>query len=279
MSEATGDPGPSSAYYSRFASLPHANVRAPSPPSSPLLGSTATAQEVLDAEAEQSLYALLNLSTDASDSEIRDRYRALASTYHPDRQRDAASRAAAHRQFTLIQRAYEVLTDPGRRTIYDLYGEEGLKTSWEVGPRNRTRGELRDHYARQFYAKRQIEAEELVQSKGAMTVALDGRFALLPRRAWPPQWQDKLDHGLVARVQRVGISRLVLRHSFETALSENTQLVLQGTAVAKDGQGGANIIGTIKHQYSPRLWGEVGCNVVAPRVVTAKGTWTIDETR
>ena len=35
-----------------------------------------------------------------------------------------------------------VLTDPNKRIIYDMFGEEGLSTSWEVGPRLKTPQEV-----------------------------------------------------------------------------------------------------------------------------------------
>ena len=37
---------------------------------------------------------------------------------------------------------YSVLTDPNKRIIYDMFGEEGLSTSWEVGPRLKTPQEV-----------------------------------------------------------------------------------------------------------------------------------------
>ena len=36
-----------------------------------------------------------------------------------------------------------VLSDPKRRTVYDLLGEEGLKSDWEVGQRLKTNDEVR----------------------------------------------------------------------------------------------------------------------------------------
>lgn len=35
-----------------------------------------------------------------------------------------------------------VLTDPNKRIVYDMFGEEGLSTSWEVGPRLKTPQEV-----------------------------------------------------------------------------------------------------------------------------------------
>lgn len=35
-----------------------------------------------------------------------------------------------------------VLTDPNKRAIYDLFGEEGLKTKWDVGLKYKTAEEV-----------------------------------------------------------------------------------------------------------------------------------------
>lgn len=37
-----------------------------------------------------------------------------------------------------------VLTDPNRRAVYDLLGEEGLKTKWDIGPKYKTAEEASD---------------------------------------------------------------------------------------------------------------------------------------
>jgi hypothetical protein len=55
-----------------------------------------------------SLYAVLGVSPDASDEQIRRAYRQLATVYHPDKTRDPSMREEASRMFTQIQEAYEV---------------------------------------------------------------------------------------------------------------------------------------------------------------------------
>lgn len=165
LSKYMNEPGPSSAYYRRFAQQADGPIRPPSPPGSPLLPPTQTTAQFLDSEAEDSLYAVLNVEHDASLAELNDKYRALAAIYHPDKQPDDVRRRAAHDRFMEISRAYEILTDPGKRAIYDLFGEEGLRTSWEVGPRGMTPAEMKAHYQRQGDTKRRIDVEALVNSK------------------------------------------------------------------------------------------------------------------
>lgn len=72
----------------------------------------------------QSYYDVLGLSKDASEDEIKEAYRDLAMEYHPDRNPDKEN---AEEKFKEISEAYDVLSDPEKRKIYDRYGKEGLK--------------------------------------------------------------------------------------------------------------------------------------------------------
>ena len=45
--------------------------------------------------------------------------------YHPDKNQDDAE--AAKNQFQKIANAYETLSDPDKRRIYDQQGEEGVR--------------------------------------------------------------------------------------------------------------------------------------------------------
>ncbi|KAK8854909.1 hypothetical protein IAR55_003648 [Kwoniella newhampshirensis] len=265
------DPGPSSTYYRSFPSTADGPIRPPSPPTSPILTSNSLPPHPL----ERDLYALLNLPRAASDAEIRDRYRSLATVYHPDRQRTEQNRASAHARFTEIQRAYEILTDPTKRTIYDLFGEEGLKTSWEIGPRVKTPEEMKRWFTSQAYEKRSMETEALVKPKGDIEVVLDARAVFLSKKFF--REPEKIRHDPLSRVLRTRPGRVVMKHSFETPISPTTQVVWEGQALARNGRGGANLLGTVKHQFSPRLWVEGGTTLMQPRVRRFKGTFTVDE--
>ncbi len=69
-------------------------------------------------------YDILGVSSNASEDEIKEAYRDLALEYHPDRNPDKEN---AEEKFKEISQAYDVLSDPEKRKIYDRYGEEGLK--------------------------------------------------------------------------------------------------------------------------------------------------------
>lgn len=78
-------------------------------------------------------YTVLGVEPSASADEIKKAYRKMAMKWHPDRNLD--NKAEAETMFKEIQTAYEVLSNPKKKEIYDRYGEEGLK---EGGPPGRS---------------------------------------------------------------------------------------------------------------------------------------------
>lgn len=75
-------------------------------------------------------YEVLGVSRNATLDEIKAAYRRLAKEYHPDRNPD--NRAQAEEKFKELSEAYEVLADPEKRRIYDMYGHEGV--AGQFGP-------------------------------------------------------------------------------------------------------------------------------------------------
>ncbi|KAF9468107.1 hypothetical protein BDZ94DRAFT_1247201 [Collybia nuda] len=73
--------------------------------------------------AAADLYKALDLHKSASEKDIRHAYKKLSKKYHPDKNKDPG----AEDRFVEIAHAYEVLSDPTKRKIYDRHGEEGLK--------------------------------------------------------------------------------------------------------------------------------------------------------
>jgi molecular chaperone DnaJ len=64
-------------------------------------------------------YALLGVSRGADEKEIKSAYRKLARKYHPDVN---PGDKAAEAKFKEVSEAYEVLSDPQKRKLYDQYG-------------------------------------------------------------------------------------------------------------------------------------------------------------
>ena len=67
-------------------------------------------------------YEILGLERGASDDEIKRSFRKLAQQWHPDVNVDPDADA----RFKEINEAYQVLSDPGRRQQYDMFGRAGV---------------------------------------------------------------------------------------------------------------------------------------------------------
>ena len=79
----------------------------------------------------ESYYQILEVEKSASGEAIKKAYRKKAMKYHPDRN---PGDAEAELRFKEAAEAYEVLSDPQKRRIYDVYGKEGLRSSGYRGP-------------------------------------------------------------------------------------------------------------------------------------------------
>ncbi|KAI9758666.1 MAG: cytosine deaminase [Chaenotheca gracillima] len=69
-------------------------------------------------------YDILGVAPTASDAELKTAYKKGALKHHPDKN---AHNPAAAEKFKDLSKAYEALSDPQKRSLYDQYGEEGLE--------------------------------------------------------------------------------------------------------------------------------------------------------
>lgn len=76
-------------------------------------------------------YEVLGLSKGASDDEIKKAFRKGAMKYHPDKNPGDKS---AEEKFKEINEAYEVLSDPDKKSKYDRFGHAGVDPNFGGGP-------------------------------------------------------------------------------------------------------------------------------------------------
>ncbi len=87
------------------------------------------------ATTERDYYEVLGVARNADESEIKKAFRGLARTLHPD----VSEAPDAEERFREVVEAYEVLSKPEARELYDRYGHAGLRgggyrpTHFDVG--------------------------------------------------------------------------------------------------------------------------------------------------
>ena len=80
--------------------------------------------------AKQDYYEVLGVSRSASASEIKKAYRKMAIKYHPDKNPDDKE---AEEKFKIAAEAYEVLSDPNKKSRYDQFGHQAFEGAGGFG--------------------------------------------------------------------------------------------------------------------------------------------------
>ncbi|KAK5941355.1 DnaJ- protein scj1 [Knufia obscura] len=81
----------------------------------------------LAATTTTDLYKILQLDKSANDRDLKRAYRTLSKKYHPDKS------SGDETKFLEVAEAYETLSDPTTRKIYDQYGHDGLANHKRTG--------------------------------------------------------------------------------------------------------------------------------------------------
>ncbi|GJS42023.1 DnaJ heat shock N-terminal domain-containing protein, partial [Tanacetum coccineum] len=175
------------------------------------------------------LYALLHVSPEASDEEIRKAYRQWAQVYHPDKYQDLQMKEVATENFQRICEAYEILCDENKRQIYDIYGMEGLTSGLELGPKLNKAEEIKEELER---LKRRREEEKKAahfQPSGVILTQLSVPSFLA-------------GHGLVRAMS--------MTSEIQSQVSKNNVIAFGGTLAVKGSDGDAAANAVFRHQLS-----------------------------
>ncbi|OJJ47829.1 hypothetical protein ASPZODRAFT_63842 [Penicilliopsis zonata CBS 506.65] len=73
---------------------------------------------------DNKFYDILGVAPTASEAQLKTAYKKGALKYHPDKN---TNNPEAAEKFKELSKAYEVLSDPQKRQVYDQFGEEGLE--------------------------------------------------------------------------------------------------------------------------------------------------------
>lgn len=184
-------------------------------------------------EPDRELYALLHLSPDASDEEIKRAYRQWAQIYHPDKHQSPQMQGVATENFQRIREAYEILSDEQKRQIYDIYGMEGLNSGMELGPKLKTRDEVMKEFERLKQRRHEQKFSDRIHHTGSLVVDLSLVDVL-----------KSFDTGLILR----GMASTT---EVQAHISKKHSLVLGGNVVFRRGMGGGALSAVFRHHTSP----------------------------
>ncbi len=79
---------------------------------------------------DKDLYKVMELARNASQNDIKKKYRELTKIYHPDRNKGSKEASA---KFSEVAEAYEVLSDVNKRRKYDRGGMEAVNNMNQGG--------------------------------------------------------------------------------------------------------------------------------------------------
>ena len=80
--------------------------------------------------SKQDFYQTLGIAKNSTDAEIKKAYRRQAMKHHPDRN---PGNKTSEQKFKEAKEAYEVLSDPQKRSTYDQFGHAGMNTQSGMG--------------------------------------------------------------------------------------------------------------------------------------------------
>eukprot|EP00262_Sarcandra_glabra_P005419 TRINITY_DN16_c0_g1_i1.p1 TRINITY_DN16_c0_g1~~TRINITY_DN16_c0_g1_i1.p1 ORF type:complete len:198 (+),score=10.58 TRINITY_DN16_c0_g1_i1:186-779(+) len=129
--------------------------------------------------AQQSFYELLGISESVGMSEIKQAYKQMARKYHPDVSPPDQTKEYTMR-FIQVQEAYETLSDPMTRAVYDRNLARGL------------------HFA--FSARKRYD--EGMEERGEWKIRWQDQMAELKRRSMNKDSEDNMSWGARMRMQR-----------------------------------------------------------------------------
>ncbi|XP_031640868.1 dnaJ homolog subfamily C member 11 [Contarinia nasturtii] len=187
-------------------------------------------------DAEENYYAYLNISKSASIDEINTAYRNLSRIYHPDKHVDAEKKKNAEILFNRIKKAYEVLSDPHKRAIYDSLGVKGLQTEgWEIVHRTKTPSEIREEFERLARERAERKLQQRTNPKGNITINVNATEIFNP-------YDDEFEDRSFPNIEVQGIS---ISQSIDAPITTRDTVSMSGSLSSQNGnaQGGFLISG------------------------------------
>nr|XP_019548532.2 LOW QUALITY PROTEIN: dnaJ homolog subfamily C member 11 [Aedes albopictus] len=213
---------------------------------------------------EEDYYAFLNVPRNATPEEISSAYRNFSRMYHPDKHTDVRNKEKAEMMFNRTKKAYEVLSDPHQRAIYDSLGNKGLQTEgWELIQRTRTPAEIREEYERLAREREERRLQQKTNPRGNITVQINATDIF---SRYEDDYYD--DGGLFPTIEVSGMS---MSQSIEAPLSRTDTATLSGNLHLQNGSGSGNFLLSGRRLIN-KGWFEVDCGAGSGPVLGLKGS-------
>lgn len=212
---------------------------------------------------EEDYYAFLNVPRNASPEEISTAYRTFSRMYHPDKHLDVENKEKAEMMFNRTKKAYEVLSDPHQRAIYDSLGNKGLQTEgWELIHRTRTPAEIREEYERLAREREERRMQQKTNPRGNITININATEIF-------NRYEDDYDDGSL--FPAIEVSGMSMSQSIEAPLSRTDTATLSGNLQLQNGVGGGNFLLSGRRLIN-KGWFEVDCGAGSGPVLAVKGS-------
>nr|CAG4650833.1 EOG090X03AJ [Simocephalus serrulatus]SVE94140.1 EOG090X03AJ [Simocephalus serrulatus] len=214
---------------------------------------------------EEDFYQFLNLPRNAPQEDITNAYRRLSRIYHPDKHTDPLRKKEAEVLFNKTKRAYEVLSDPHKRAIYDSLGTKGLETEgWEIVQRTKTPQEIREEYELLAQQKEERRLLQRTNPKSSISVSIDATELFNP-------YEDEYDEFGSNGFPTVVVKGMSFSQSIEAPLTINDTAFLSGNLSTHKGSGSGSVNVSLRRITSPDGWAEIEMGFGSGLSLSAKG--------
>lgn len=208
--------------------------------------------------SDDDYYIILDVDFNASQDEIKNSYKNLARKFHPDKHNhDERSRKEAEVIFQKIKTAYDILSDPHKRSIYDTLGPEGLKLEgWKMVRKQMTAQEIREEYLR--LQKQQMDNSVAIVAKphSSFTMELDASELFARKSTSDPDNDDDNDDDdddeLFSFLHKVDIRALSTTLGVLTNPSPGHKVTLNAKLGTQNGVGDGIFSTIYDFKYSPK---------------------------
>ncbi|XP_050501435.1 dnaJ homolog subfamily C member 11 isoform X1 [Diabrotica virgifera virgifera] len=223
---------------------------------------------------EEDYYSFLNIPREASKEEINNAYRRLSRIYHPDKHVDPELKEKAEIMFNKTKKAYEVLSDPHRRAIYDSLGTKGLETEgWEIVQRTKTPAEIRAEYEQLAEERAERLKKQATNPTGNVTIAVNATDLFNPY--YDEFLDEEYESDFLTQFPNIEVSSMQFSQSVDFPLTQKDSCTLSGQLQTQNGTGGGGINLSWRHIFSHKSWAEMEMTAGSGPALSFKGFRTL----